>query len=268
MPMTSTQKAGANGPSSSRRAASMWTREDVSSPVMNPPKTKSSSVRKRCRPSPAARAHTRSVGDEVDKGRGRREPRDEEQHPEHGAVPERPRTERAEEHPRVHAEQRAEQHVGHADVLDQHRAPVEPGGPAVKQRDLALEALGDADERVEPERRVDHQEDPRAPRHGRRHLERRVEAPDVQLVLEVEEERPHAAAEQHEADVRQVETGEDVLLVLALQHEVARDDHDAGDQPAEEQVDRDLPAPDVHQRVDQLVVARDGEFLHRATHVR
>ena len=74
-------------------------------------------------------------------------------------------------------------------------------------------------------------------------------------MLKIKEQSEHACAEKDKADVREIEAGEDVLLVLAFEYEVPGDDHDARNDTADEQIDGYLPSPNVKAGIDQLVVA-------------
>jgi hypothetical protein len=81
-------------------------------------------------------------------------------------------------------------------------------------------------------------------------------------VLEIEKERQHAEAEQPDAEAgQQGDHGRAFAMAAAIQQH-ADDDHRACHPPAEEQVDGDLPAPDVQERIDQRVVTRGNEFGH------
>jgi hypothetical protein len=126
--------------------------------------------------------------DEVDEGCRRRQPRQQEQRPEDRAVPERAGAERREQDACVDAQCGAEADVERAD--HPARAGARLDGPCVLHDawHQVAQQLWRMHERRRDERRVHDQEDPCAPRHRRRGLERGVEPPGVALVFEIEEE--------------------------------------------------------------------------------
>ena len=130
--------------------------------------------------------------------------------------------------------------------------PAEPRGLAVVDRREPLqEGHGVYDE-----------QDPRTPGHRRGPAERQVEAPDVELVPQVEEERHHAHRDEGRRQERQPASRRGARSAAALHQR--GEDHDPGRHAAEEEVDRDLPAPDVELRVDQVAVPRDVDLGHES----
>jgi hypothetical protein len=84
-------------------------------------------------------------------------------------------------------------------------------------------------------------------------LERGVDAPHVQPVRQVQQQRQHADVHQDEAQQRRLHA-EEAARVVALggaQHGQAAQHHHAGDDAADKQVQRDLPAPGRQVRVDE-----------------
>jgi hypothetical protein len=110
-------------------------------------------------------------------------------------------------------------------------------------------------------RRVDQQQYPGAPGHGRGRLEGGVEAEDVDLVLQVEEERGHAGRQHDRRPQRQLPGREGGLAGAPRQVGGGGEDQDARGHAAEEEVEGDLPGPDAQDRVDLGVVAGSGQYL-------
>ena len=131
-------------------------------------------------------------------------------------------------------------------------------GPAPDHRERACQprpGFRQPDQCRGHQQRIDDQQHPRAPRHRRGRLEGQVHRPDVKLVREIEEQRAHAEVQQHERRQRRVqrEVAPGVLATHHAQHGDAAEDHQSGDDAADEQVQRNLPAPHrevgIHQRV-------------------
>jgi hypothetical protein len=158
-----------------------------------------------------------------------------------------------------------------ADAKDEVRHRDDPNDPRLAEaRRQTVEAspdpaeyLGRPENEGGRERGIDEHQNPGAPGHRRGDLERGVEPPHVELVLQVEEERPHPEAENDHAQCREHAADAGVRAVPAPQLEVADDDHHPGHPSAQEQIDGDLPAPDADQGVDQLVVTRENKVGHR-----
>ena len=156
---------------------------------------------------------------------------------------------------------------GPAERLDAPGARQQPVGEALQQGDTLAEpwpGLGQADQRRGEQHAVDRDQNPGAPRHRRARLERQEDAPDIELVREVEEEGAHAQVDQHERQQRRVqrEVGPGVVAARRPQHREAPQDHHSGDQAAGKEIDGDLPAPYGKAGVDQRIVAGGGDFEH------
>src|SRR6266542_349007 len=126
----------------------------------------------------------------------------------------------------------------------------QPGSPGVFERS----------EPQENTRWIEQNQDPRAPGHGGGHLERRIEAPYPELMRQVEPEREHADREKAERDERNRSQCARARLLSPDELERGRESEDARDDPAEEQVDHDLPAPGVERRVDLRIGPRRDAF--------
>ena len=150
---------------------------------------------------------------------------------------------------------------------DDRGARGQPVGGACDGRDGAREPrprIGQTQQRRCGEHGVDEEQHPRAPRHGRAGLERDVDAPHVELVREIEEQGEHAERQQHDREDRRLHRVEALRVVAAREPEQvdAGQHHHAGDDAAQEQVDRDLPAPDGEMGIDQGIVAGGGDLEH------
>jgi hypothetical protein len=104
---------------------------------------------------------------------------------------------------------------------------------------------GQAQQEIREQRRIDQQQNPGPQDIGEHPLESGVEAPDIELVLEVEEEREHPERQENETHPGQDEAGGAGISPPAGEEEVAGDDHHSGDQPAKEEIDGNLPGPDL-----------------------
>ena len=206
-------------------------------------------------------------GDVHHRGAGR-QPRDQEQRAQDGAVPQRPRDHGVEQDAGVDAQADAQHDVGPAQRSDPRRPGDDGVGQRLQHRHGAAQpgpGVGQADQRRDQQHAVDDDQHPRAPGHRRADLERGEDAPDVQPVREVEQQRQHADVHQHEAEQRRLH-GEEAAWCprpLATRSMARpRQHHHAGDDAAEEEVQRNLPAPDRQVRVDQRVVSRAGDLEH------
>ena len=129
---------------------------------------------------------------EVDQRGAGGQARQQEERAENRAVPQRPRDHRVEQNAGIDAERDAEHHVRPAEHPDDTGARGEPVGGVGHGRHGAPEPrprVGQPQQRRRGEDGVDEEQHPRAPRHRRARLEGDVDAPHVELVREIEEQR-------------------------------------------------------------------------------
>src|ERR1035437_2308972 len=208
--------------------------------------------------------------EEQRRGAGR-DARREEERPEDRAIPREARGHRAEEEARVEAKADAHEDARHEDgaavraceVREPREKDTEEGRrPRTEPRALRRVERAEAEEEAG---RVDEDENPRAPGHRRGRAKDGVKAPRPEPMREVEPERQHAHREERERRERRRPQGARERARPGDELQRGREDEDPRDDPAEEEVDRDLEAPDVERRVDLRIRAgRDGlEKLRR-----
>ena len=130
-------------------------------------------------------------------GRRRRQSGDEKQGPEDRTVPQRSGDHRRQEDACVDAEADADHDVRPTEDPDHTGARGQRLGQSPHHGDAFAEPgprLRQSDQRRDDQNGVHQEQDPRAPGHGRRGLERHVHAVDVELVLEVQKQREHPDA--------------------------------------------------------------------------
>src|SRR5450759_2439502 len=202
--------------------------------------------------------------EEQRRGAGR-DARREEERPEDRAVPREARGHRAEEEARVEAKADAHEDARHEDgaavraceVREPREKDTEEGRrPRAEPRALRRVERAEAEEEAG---RVDEDENPRAPGHRRGRAKDGVKAPRPEPMREVEPERQHAHREERERRERRRPQGARERARTGDELQRGREDEDPRDDPAEEEVDRDLEAPDVERRVDlRMRAGRDG----------